>query len=116
MSKLGKMPIPLPKGVKVTVTNNTVLAEGPKGKITRQLPAGIKLEVVQDKVKLSRGSEDKQTKASHGLARAVLNGMVKGVSEGFTKTLVAVGVGYRMSVQGTKLTVSGSLWKILRKS
>ncbi|MBN8554064.1 MAG: 50S ribosomal protein L6 [Deltaproteobacteria bacterium] len=106
MSRLGKIPIALPKGVKITVANNQFLVEGPKGKLTRPLPAGISITVEQDKIKVARSDEAKQTKSSHGLVRSVLNSMVKGVSEGFTKNLVSVGVGYRMAVAGNKVNLS----------
>lgn len=106
MSKLGKIPVNLPKGVKLSVANGTVLVEGPKGKLSRPVPAGIKFEVAGDKVKVTRSADDKQSRAYHGLARAVLNNIIKGVSEGFSKTLVAVGVGYRMAVAGNKVNIS----------
>ncbi len=106
MSKLGKIPINLPKNVKFSVSNGMLLAEGPKGKITRPLPEGITVVVEGDKLKVNRANDTKQTKAYHGLARSVLAAMIKGVAEGFTRTLVAVGVGYRMSVAGNKVNIS----------
>lgn len=106
MSRLGKIPIPMPKGVKLTVANNTIQVEGPKGKLQRSLPAGISVSVEGDKIKVTRANDEIQTKASHGLVRSVLNSMVKGCAEGFTKVLQSVGVGYRMAIQGNKLTVS----------
>src|SRR5665213_2133342 len=106
MSKLGKIPISLPKGVKVTVSGPTILVEGPKGKLSRPIPPGITYEITADKIKVSRAKDDKQSRAFHGLARSILNSLVKGASEGFTKTLVAVGVGYRMSVAGNKVNIN----------
>lgn len=94
------------KGVKLTVANGTILVEGPKGKLSRPVPPGISYDVAGDKVKVGRASDDKQSRSYHGLARSVLNSLVKGVSEGFTKTLVAIGVGYRMSVAGNKVNIS----------
>jgi large subunit ribosomal protein L6 len=106
MSKLGKIPVSLPKGVKITVANGNILVEGPKGKLTRPVPPGISFEVAADKVKVMRASDEKQARAYHGLARSVLGNLVKGVAEGFSKTLVAVGVGYRMAVAGNKVNIS----------
>jgi large subunit ribosomal protein L6 len=106
MSRLGKIPINLPKGVKITVANNQFIVEGPKGKLTRPLPSGITVTVEGEKIQVTRADDAFQTKASHGLVRSVLNSMVKGVSQGFTKTLVSVGVGYRMAVAGNKVNLS----------
>jgi large subunit ribosomal protein L6 len=106
MSKLGKIPVSLPKGVKVSVSNGCILIEGPKGKLSRAVPPGISYEVGPDKVKVSRKDDEKQSRAFHGLARSVLSNLVKGVSEGFSKTILAQGVGYRMSVAGSKLNIS----------
>jgi large subunit ribosomal protein L6 len=106
MSRLGKIPIALPKGIKINVSNNTIQVEGPKGKLQRSLPAGITVAVEGEKIKVTRANDEIQTKASHGLIRSVLNSMVKGCSEGFTKVLQSVGVGYRMQIQGNKLTIS----------
>lgn len=106
MSRLGKIPINLPKGIKITAGNGLLTVEGPKGKLSRSLPEGITVAIEGEKAKVSRADDMKTTKCSHGLIRSVLNSMVKGCSEGFTKTLVSVGVGYRMAVTGNKVNIS----------
>lgn len=106
MSRLGKIPVKVPKGVKITLNGTNLLVEGPKGKLSKSIPSGISIKVEGEKVSILRSSEDKPTKAAHGLVRAILANFCKGVSEGFSRTLVSVGVGYRMALQGTKLNVS----------
>jgi large subunit ribosomal protein L6 len=109
MSRLGRIPVQIPKGVKVSLTGTLLSAEGPKGKLVRNVPAGIVLKVEGEKAVVSRTDDLKPTRAAHGLVRSLLNGMVKGVSEGFSKTLVSVGVGYRMALTGNKLNISAGL-------
>jgi large subunit ribosomal protein L6 len=106
MSKLGKIPVQLPKNVKFVVNEGSFLVEGPKGKISRKIPEGIKIETEDGRLVVKRSSDDRQTRAYHGLTRSLLSAAVKGASEGYSKTLVAVGVGYRMAITGSKLTVS----------
>lgn len=106
MSKLGKIAITLPKNVKFTLSNGMALFEGPKGKISRPVPPGISIAVEGEKIKVTRNSDDKQTRSYHGLTRSLVSSMVKGVSEGFSRTLVAVGVGYRIAVAGNKVNLS----------
>lgn len=106
MSRLGKIPVNLPKGVKVTVSDRMFTVEGPKGKLSRSLPPMIEIKTEGDKIHVSRRNESKPVKAAHGMVRSILNSMVKGVSEGFTKTLISVGVGYRMAVAGSKVNLS----------
>ncbi len=106
MSKLGKMPILIPKNVKISVQGSSFLVEGPKGKITRFLHPGIQFEVEGDKVSVKRANDERETRTFHGMTRSLLAAAVKGVSEGFAKTLVAVGVGYRMALSGSKLTLN----------
>ncbi len=106
MSRLGKIPVYLPKGVKVSVSNGLILVEGPKGKLSRSLTPNIEVKVEGEKLFVTRKNDEIDTKTNHGLIRSLLNGMVKGVSEGFTKTLVSVGVGYRMAVAGNKVNLS----------
>ena len=101
MSRVGKMPIPLPKGVSVAVDpGNAVTINGPKGQLQQQCPADIKIELTNGEVRVSRPSDDSRHRALHGLTRALLNNMVTGVSSGFTLQLDIEGVGYRAGVPG----------------
>jgi large subunit ribosomal protein L6 len=106
MSRIGKKPIPLPKGVTVTIEGNTVAVQGPKGKLDTQLPAGIKVQQ-QDGHLLAVRENDSQA-AVHGLARALVNNAVEGVTKGWTRDLEIVGIGYRAEMKG-KSTVVFSL-------
>jgi large subunit ribosomal protein L6 len=98
MSRIGKKPIPVPAGVKYTVNGNTVLVEGPKGKVTTLLPEGIKL-VQKDGIIIAERENDKQA-AFHGLARALVFNAVQGVTQGWKKELDIVGIGYRVEMKG----------------
>ncbi|MFA6892049.1 MAG: 50S ribosomal protein L6, partial [Sphaerochaetaceae bacterium] len=96
MSRIGRLPIAVPQGVKVSVDpNNTVHVEGPKGKLTCAVHAEIKVEVKDGKVELSRSKDDLEVKGFHGLYRQMINNMIIGVTKGYSKTLVINGVGYR---------------------
>jgi large subunit ribosomal protein L6 len=106
MSRIGKIPVKVPKGVKVTFANELMTVEGPKGKLTQKYHSVISFEDKGDEIVVSRADEEKQTKAFHGLYRNLLNNMVTGVSAGFTKTLIVTGVGYRAEVQGKILVMS----------
>jgi large subunit ribosomal protein L6 len=100
MSRIGKQPIAIPPKVKVEVKGQQVRVEGPKGKLNFELPRRTSLKVEDGKVVVSREGEDAQTKALHGLSRALVNNMVRGVSEGFVKKLEIQGVGFKAAVQG----------------
>ena len=100
MSRIGKAPVPIPDKVKVTVSGTRVSAEGPKGKLELNLPALTTAKVDGTTVKLERAGDSSQAKAMHGLARALVNNMVKGVSDGFQKKLEIQGVGFKAAVQG----------------
>ncbi|HEX9048064.1 MAG TPA: 50S ribosomal protein L6 [Verrucomicrobiae bacterium] len=100
MSRIGKQPIAIPAKVKVEVKGQKVHVEGPKGKLDWELPARTSLKVEGDKVVVSRAGEDAKAKALHGTSRALVNNMVKGVSEGFVKKLEIQGVGFKAAVQG----------------
>jgi large subunit ribosomal protein L6 len=106
MSRIGKKPIPLPKGVTVKIEGNTVAVQGPKGKLDTQLPAGIKMQQ-QDGHLVAIRENDSQA-AVHGLARALVNNAVEGVTKGWTRDLEIVGIGYRAELKG-KGTVVFSL-------
>jgi len=105
MSKLGKRPILIPKDIKITLNENNVSIEGPKGKRDYTLPQGIKANLKEDKLILTRISDEKQIKAFHGLARAQIANIIKGLREGFSKELEIVGVGYRGEVKGKNLVL-----------
>ncbi len=98
MSRIGKKPIPLPKGVTVKIEGNTVAVQGPKGKVETPLPAGIRMEQ-QDGNLVAIRENDSQA-AVHGLARALVNNAVEGVTKGWTRELEIVGIGYRAEMKG----------------
>jgi len=100
MSRIGKQPIAIPPKVKVEVKGQQVFVEGPKGKLNIELPRRTSLKVENGKALLSRQGDDAQAKALHGLSRALVNNMVRGVSEGYVKKLDIQGVGLKASVQG----------------
>jgi large subunit ribosomal protein L6 len=106
MSRIGRKPIPLPKGVTVKIEGSTVAVAGPKGKLDTQLPPGIRVEQ-QDGSLVAVRENDSQA-AVHGLARALVNNAVEGVTKGWTKELEIVGIGYRAELKG-KGTVVFSL-------
>ncbi len=107
MSRIGKLPVNLPKGVTVSVSdNNMVSVKGPLGELTQAVDKDLKVEVVGNEIILSRPSESKNHKSLHGLYRALLHNMVVGVSEGYKKELELVGVGYRAEAKGQNLEMS----------
>ncbi|NQT45995.1 MAG: 50S ribosomal protein L6 [Candidatus Omnitrophica bacterium] len=103
MSRIGKKPIGLPKGVKATFKDGAIYIEGPKGKLQRQIPKGFPVEIADGKISIKRPSDLKQDKAYHGLYRNLINCMVVGVTEGYVKELDLVGVGYRVQLIGKTL-------------
>ena len=106
MSRIGKMPITLPAGVTVEFKDKIATVKGPKGTLTREIVGNIGLEV-EGNILMVKALDDKtDTNAKHGLYRALLNGMVVGVSEGFVKTLEVKGVGWKAAVQGNKLVLN----------
>lgn len=106
MSRIGKQPIAIPPKVKVEVKGQDVSVEGPKGKLKWQLPRLTSAKVDKGIVVVSREGDDAQAKALHGLSRALLNNMVRGVSEGFVKKLEIQGVGFKAAVQGKTVNMS----------
>ncbi|KZL93188.1 50S ribosomal protein L6 [Clostridium magnum] len=107
MSRVGKLPIAVPNGVTVTVTpDNVVTVKGPKGQLVRAMRTEVKITVEDNAVVVTRDNDQKQTRALHGLTRALINNMVVGVTEGYAKTLELVGVGYRAQLQGKKLVMN----------
>ncbi|HPT21200.1 MAG TPA: 50S ribosomal protein L6 [Bacteroidales bacterium] len=107
MSRIGKLPVNLPKSVTVTVSDaNVVSVKGPLGVLTQAVDKDLKVEVVGNEVILTRPSESKTHKSLHGLYRALIHNMVVGVSEGYKKELELVGVGYRAEAKGQILEMS----------
>jgi large subunit ribosomal protein L6 len=107
MSRIGNLPVNLPKGVTVTVSDtNVVSVKGPLGQLTQEVDKDMKVEVVENEVHLSRPTESKNHKSLHGLYRALIANMVEGVSTGYKKELELVGVGYRAEAKGQNLELS----------
>ena len=106
MSKVGKLPVAIPAGVTVTVANGLISVKGPKGELKQSFHDEIDIKVEGTEVVLTTKNDAKQTNAYHGLYRSLLNNMVKGVTEGFSKTLVITGVGYRAEVKGKELVMN----------
>src|ERR1700692_5099017 len=103
MSRIGKKPIPIPKGVTVKIEGNTVAVQGPKGKHDTELPAGITVQQ-KDGIVVAVRENDSQA-ALHGLARALVNNAVEGVTKGWTRELEIVGIGYRAEMKGKQMVV-----------
>ena len=106
MSRIGKLPIVIPAGVTVTISGNEVKVKGPKGELVQTVSPEIKVEMVDGEIHVTRPNDEKQTRALHGLYRALIHNMVVGVSEGYKKELELVGVGYRAQSQGQVLELS----------
>jgi len=105
MSRIGKKPVSLPQGAKATVSGSTINIEGPKGKLSYTAQAAFKIEVKDNSVIVTRPSDEKQDKATHGLIRSLINNMAIGVTEGYTKQLEITGVGFKAAVQGKVLNI-----------
>ncbi len=103
MSRVGRMPIAIPAQVKIQIQGDTVSLEGPKGKLSHRVPSELKLEQEEDRLRVTRSSDEKRVKSLHGLHRTLVANMVRGVAEGFSKELELIGVGYRAQVSGSKL-------------
>jgi large subunit ribosomal protein L6 len=106
MSRIGKQPVAIPPKVKVQVQGRKVQVEGPKGKLDLELPRRTNAVVAGTEIQVTREGEDAQAKALHGLTRALLNNMVRGVSEGFVKKLEIQGVGFKAAVQGKMVNMT----------
>jgi len=100
MSRVGRSPITVPKGVDVSIADGRVTVKGPKGALERELPAGITVRQDGDALLVERPDDERQSRALHGLVRSLVNNMVVGVTDGFRKDLDIIGVGYRATAQG----------------
>jgi len=106
MSRIGKMPIPLPDGVEVKISKGRIEVKGPKGKLSRDIVGNIKIKKDVKELRVVSLDENPKTRAFHGLMRSLINNMVVGVSQGFKKNLQVSGVGYRAQVSGNKLVLN----------
>lgn len=106
MSRIGRKPIEIPKGVEVNLMENTVKVKGPKGQLEWKWPEGMTVTVEDGKVIVKRPNDAKKNKALHGLTRSIIANMIKGVSEGYKKELHIVGIGYRVDLKGQNLMFS----------
>ncbi len=105
MSRIGKLPIELPAGVTVTLSEQVVGVKGPKGELVQHVPAGVTLTVEDGKAHIGRASDSKQDRANHGLVRSLTANMVEGVSKGYERVLEVYGIGYKADVNGSTLTL-----------
>lgn len=107
MSRIGKLPVAIPAGVTVTVSDdNLVTVKGPKGTLTQQITGDLQVTKEENVVHVTRARDDKESRAKHGLYRVLIHNMVKGVTEGFSKSLSIVGTGYRAALSGKKLSLT----------
>lgn len=105
MSRIGKMPIELPKDVSITIKDNIIKVKGPLGELTQEVDSSITVELNETEVNLKRASDNKRHRSLHGLFRSLINNMVEGVTKGYEKKLQIVGVGYRASKEGKNLNL-----------
>jgi large subunit ribosomal protein L6 len=106
MSRIGRKPLPMPKGVTLAQKPGTVSVKGPKGELSKPLPAGVSIKTEADKILVLRADDSRENRAKHGLMRAHLANMVKGVTDGWTRELEINGVGYRAEVAGDTMTMA----------
>ena len=103
MSRIGRLPVPVPAGVDVSIVGNTVTVKGPKGTLTHAVVDPITVAKEDGELKVSRPDDDRESRARHGLTRSLLNNMVVGVTQGYSKQMEIVGVGYRVTAKGKDL-------------
>jgi len=106
MSRIGKKPVPIPQAVKVEIKDGSIFIEGPKGKLSRSLSDRLTFDIKDNLVVVGRRVDTKLDRSMHGLYRALIACMIKGVNEGYTKELEIIGVGFKAQVQGNKLTMN----------
>jgi large subunit ribosomal protein L6 len=106
MSRIGKAPITVPSGVDVTISGRTVTVKGPKGTLSRDIPGEIIVRKEESTILVERPNDERDNRSLHGLSRTLVNNMVIGVTDGFTKELEIVGVGYRAEAQGQNLRLA----------
>lgn len=106
MSRVGRKVIAVPKGVKIQVGSHQLQVEGPKGKLETPVPAGITFKLEGSELSAQRANDEQKSRALHGLARALAQNAIKGVTDGFSKELDIVGVGYRAAIEGKELVMS----------
>ena len=105
MSRIGKKIIPIPSGTKVQVDGNSVTVTGPKGTLNKVFRPEVSVKLEENNAEVVRHGEDRKHRSLHGLTRTLLSNMIEGVSNGFTRSLELVGVGYRCQLQGQKLVI-----------
>lgn len=106
MSRIGKMPITVPAGVDVKIDGTTVTVKGAKGELTRSFPEAMMIEQEGDQITVKRPNDERENRSFHGLTRTLIANMIEGVTNGYSKKLVLVGVGYRAAVKGKDLELS----------
>lgn len=106
MSRVGKQPIKIPSGVTITVDDDFITVNGPKGELKQFTMSGVKIKQAEDMLSVERENDERQNRARHGLMRSLINNMVTGVSQGFQKKLEINGVGYRVQQQGADLKLN----------
>ena len=106
MSRIGKLPIPVPKGVTITIDGARVQVKGPKGELCRDISPDIVVRQVDGQLLVERPSDERTHRSLHGLTRTLVNNMVVGVSNGFEKALTMIGVGYKAQLQGSNLLIN----------
>jgi large subunit ribosomal protein L6 len=106
VSRIGKLPITIPGGVKVAIESGEVHLEGPKGKLRTAIPEGVRVKVEGNILRVERESEQRQVRALHGLTRKLIANMAQGVSQGFTRVLDINGVGYRAEIKGQEIHIT----------
>ena len=107
MSRIGKLPVSVPAGVEVSINGNEVSVKGPKGELTQTFHKELTIEKAEDgSIVVSRPNDERESRAMHGLTRTLIHNMIIGVSEGYSKTLELVGVGYRAAVKGNTLELN----------